>query len=197
MPPTPTRNKWSSCSDFIKTLVKLPLSKIRCTLKAICYKHPKTNNNSPNLQGQLQNPEKLESMESEMQFFYAFERQYGIQHPFFYACQLTEALKIANNESKFVFLYLHSPESPLIDMFCKRTLCSELVVQFLDENFVSWGAFANKGEGSDLAASLKVDSFPFCAVVAPASGGNIVVLQQVQKKKQKLHNIERVMCTLV
>lgn len=189
MPPTPKKNQGTSCGDFIKTLVKLPVSKIHGVLKAICYKHPKTNKNPPNqIQAQLQNPEKLESMATEMQFFNAFERQYGIRHPFFYACRLTEALRIANDESKFVFLYLHSPESPLTDLFCKRTLCSELVTQFLDVNFVSWGAFANKGEGSDLVASLQVNSFPFCAVVAPASNDSIMVLQQVQKKKQNLHN---------
>ncbi|KAJ3707468.1 hypothetical protein LUZ61_011173 [Rhynchospora tenuis] len=180
MPPTPKKNQGISCSDFVNNLVKFPRRKIQGILKAICYRHPRTNKNPPNPQVQLENQEKLESMASEMQFFYAFERQYGTHHPFFYACRLNEALKIANNESKFVFLYLHSTENPLTDLFCKRTLCAELVVQFLDANFVSWGAFANKGEGADLVASLQASTFPFCAVIAPASSGNIVVLQQVE-----------------
>ncbi|KAF3331057.1 FAS-associated factor 2-B-like protein [Carex littledalei] len=181
MPPTPKKNQRTSCSDVVKTLVKLPLRAIHGIVKALCYRHPRTNKISRNLKVQLQNQEKLEPMASEMEFFNAFERQYGIHHPFFYACPLTEALRIANNESKFLFLYLHLPDqSPLNDLFCKRTLCSELVVQFLDANFVSWGAFANKGEGSDLVASLKVSSFPFCAVVAPASSDSIMVLQQVE-----------------
>ncbi|KAJ4747534.1 FAS-associated factor 2 [Rhynchospora pubera] len=180
MPPTPKKNQGISCSDFINNLVKLPRRKIQGILRAICHRHPRTNKNPPNPQVQLENQEKLESMASEMQFFYAFERQYGTPHPFFYACRLNEALKIANNESKFVFLYLHSNENPLTDLFCKRTLCAELVVQFLDANFVPLGAFANKDEGADLVASLQVSSFPFCAVIAPASDGNILVLQQVE-----------------
>ncbi|KAJ3677597.1 hypothetical protein LUZ60_003321 [Juncus effusus] len=121
-------------------------------------------------------------MAMELQFFDTFERQYGTHHPFFYACRFTEALKIASSESKFLFLYLHSTENTdnFTESFCKLTLCSELVVQFLDSNFVSWGAIENKGEGLDLVSTLKVETFPFCAVVAPVNGDNFVVLQQIE-----------------
>ncbi|PKU84981.1 hypothetical protein MA16_Dca015197 [Dendrobium catenatum] len=132
-------------------------------------------------------PEPLHQLEEfeinipeEWYFLNVFERQYGESHPFFYASRFMEALKIAKNESKFVFVYLHSPDHPLTPSFCHETLCSELAVQFLDANFVSWGAVASRGEGLEMAMALRVTSFPFCAVVAPATGKSIAVLQKVE-----------------
>lgn len=86
---------------------------------------------------------------------------------------------MAQNEHKFVFLYLHSPHHPFTPYFCAGTLCSDLVTQFLDANFVSWGAVADAGEGIQMANALKPPTFPFCAVIAPANGDSIAVLQQV------------------
>lgn len=119
-------------------------------------------------------------IQEEWAFLSSFEQQYGTTHPFFYACRFVEALKIAEDDHKFMFLYLHSPEHPFTPSFCRETLCSEVVVQFLDANFVCWGALANRGEGLQMGATLQPASFPFCAIVAPASGDNFAVLQQIE-----------------
>ncbi|PON72233.1 UBX domain-containing protein [Parasponia andersonii] len=116
----------------------------------------------------------------ELDFLASFEEQYGSTHPFFYACHFMEALKIAEDDRKFLFMFLHSPEHPFTHSFCRETLCSELTVQYLDSNFVCWGALANKGQGSQMAALLRPASFPFCAVIAPSSSDNIAVLQQIE-----------------
>lgn len=113
-------------------------------------------------------------------FLNSFEQEYGnLAHPFFYAVRFVDALKMAENEKKFIFLYLHSPAHPFTPGFCRETLGSEVVVQFLDANFICWAAIANTGEGFHLASTLRASTFPFCAVIAPASGDNIAVLQQV------------------
>ncbi|KAI4319070.1 hypothetical protein MLD38_032715 [Melastoma candidum] len=117
----------------------------------------------------------------EWAFLTHFERQYGSVHPFFYACRLTDAIRIAESEKKFLFVYLHSPEHPFTPVFCKGTLCSEVVVQFLYANFVSWGALVYTGEGLQTAATLKPQSYPFCAVMAASPGGDTTaVLQQIE-----------------
>ncbi|GFZ07834.1 hypothetical protein Acr_19g0007710 [Actinidia rufa] len=116
----------------------------------------------------------------EWAFLTSFEQQYGASHPFFYACRFLEALRMAREEHKFVFLYLHSLDHPFTPAFCRETLGSELVVQFLDANFVCWGAVANMGEGLQMCGTLQPASFPFCAVVAPASDDNLAVLQQIE-----------------
>ncbi|BBH03791.1 UBX domain-containing protein [Prunus dulcis] len=87
---------------------------------------------------QLQQPEEPLIGLDVSAFLPTFEQQYGTMHPFFYACHFMEALKISEGEHKFLFMYLHSPEHPFTPSFCRETLSSELVVQFLDANFVSW-----------------------------------------------------------
>ncbi|CAO2819043.1 unnamed protein product [Amaranthus hypochondriacus] len=119
-------------------------------------------------------------IDGEWAFLNNFEQHYGTIHAFFYACRFIQALKIAQDEKKFVFLYLHSPDHPFTADFCCQTLCSEIVVQFLDANFVSWGAIADRGEGLQMSGILRPPSFPFCAVIAPAAGDNIAVLQQIE-----------------
>ncbi|KAK1291304.1 hypothetical protein QJS10_CPB17g00270 [Acorus calamus] len=119
-------------------------------------------------------------MPEEWSFLTSFESEYGYTHPFFYACQFTEALKMARDESKLVFIYLHSPENPYTAPFCRNTLCSELVVEFLDANFISWGAMASSEEGVKMSNAMQAASFPFFAVVAPASADSIDVLQKVE-----------------
>ncbi|KAI4989843.1 hypothetical protein ZWY2020_038206 [Hordeum vulgare] len=100
----------------------------------------------------------------ELFFFSAFEQQYDGRHPFFYGCRLSEVLAIARREGKHVFLYLHEPGHPYTDPFCRGTLCSDVVVEFLDATFVSWGAVT--GRGRVRHGRLAAARLPFCAVVA-------------------------------
>jgi FAS-associated factor 2 len=127
---------------------------------------------TPQPQNSLATPE-------EWIFLDKFEQQYGTKHPFFYACRFIEAMKLAEQDHKFVFMYLHSQEHPFANVFCKETLCSELVTQFLDVNFVCWGALADRGEGLQMVASLRPSNFPCCAVISPVPSDGIIVLQQV------------------
>ncbi|KAL3716858.1 hypothetical protein ACJRO7_008437 [Eucalyptus globulus] len=128
-----------------------------------------------------QHPQELiVPQDHEWAFLTVFEQQYSSMHPFFYACRLAEALKMAEADRKFLFLYLHAPEHPFTPSFCRETLCSEMVVQFLDSNFVSWGGLADSGEGLQTAMLLHPQSFPFCALIAPAPGDSIAVLQQIE-----------------
>ncbi|KAL9155632.1 hypothetical protein ABFS82_09G017200 [Erythranthe guttata] len=132
--------------------------------------HPNNNNNNSN----------FHPREEWSSFSTSFERDYGTMHPFFYACRFKDVMKMARDERKFVFMYVHSPEHPFTSGFCRGTLCSEVVVHFLDANFVSWGGLSGGGEGSEMAAALGACTFPFCAVVAPASGDSIAVIQQIE-----------------
>lgn len=131
-------------------------------------------------QGQGPHPLPPPFVPEELFFFSVFEQQYGSYHPFFYGCRFAEVLRIAQREGKLVFVYLHDPDHPYTEPFCRRTLCSDVVVEFLDANFVSWGAVGSRGEGLDMVESLQPGSFPFCAVVAPVSNESITVLQQVE-----------------
>ncbi|KAL9439153.1 hypothetical protein AB3S75_024754 [Citrus x aurantiifolia] len=179
----------ASCNGIVRRMVSLPRSIIGGLSRAMGHgidlvgiggrRH--NNQNQPLMNFQWpQHPQEPSIVPEEWAFLTSFEQQFGSTHPFFYACQFMEALKIAEEEHKFVFMYLHSPQHPFTPSFCRETLSSELVTQFLDANFVCWGALADRGEGLQMAATLNAASFPFCAVVAPAPGNTIAVLRQME-----------------
>lgn len=114
-----------------------------------------------------------------MQFVASFERDYGTRRPNFVSEGFMDALQRSRNSFKLLFVYLHSPEHPDTPSFCERTLCSEALAAYINENFVSWGGSIRASEGFKMSNSLKASRFPFCAVVMAATNQRIVLLQQV------------------
>lgn len=169
----------NSCNDFARTLARLPGSIMEGLSRSIPRRAPRRSHPSA-LPQPPPPPPPPPLVPEELFFFSVLEQQYGEHHPFFYGCRFADALRAARREGKLVFVYLHDPAHPYTDPFCRGTLCSDVVVEFLDANFVSWGAVAGSGEGPGMVASLQPGSFPFCAVVAPVSDESIAVLQQVE-----------------
>ncbi|XP_062116194.1 plant UBX domain-containing protein 10-like [Humulus lupulus] len=170
----------ASCNGIVRRMVSLPRSIFGGFSRAMGGRRSPTILPS-NLQ-QLQYPQDHHNIlvPQEMEFLASFEHQYGFTHPCFYTCHFMEALKIAKEKNKFLFMYLHSPEHPFTPSFCRETLCSELTAEYLDANFVCWGALADKGQGLQMAALLGPATYPFCTVIAPSTGDNIAVLQQIE-----------------
>ncbi|XP_062029186.1 plant UBX domain-containing protein 10 [Rosa rugosa] len=115
-----------------------------------------------------------------MEFVASFERDYGTRGPNFVSEGFMEALQRSRNSFKLLFVYLHSPEHPDTPSFCERTLCSEALAAYINENFVSWGGNIRASEGFKMSNSLKASRFPFCATVMAATNQRIVLLQQVE-----------------
>ncbi|KAA0042658.1 plant UBX domain-containing protein 10 [Cucumis melo var. makuwa] len=116
-------------------------------------------------------------------FVSAFERDYGMIRPSFVGEGFMDALQRSRNAFKLLFVYLHSPDHPDTPLFCERTLCSETVAAFVNENFVSWGGSIRASEGFKMSNSLKASRYPFCAVVMAATNQRIALLQQVEGPK--------------
>lgn len=115
-----------------------------------------------------------------MQFVAGFERDYGGRtRPNFVSEGFMDALQRSRNEFKLLFVYLHSPDHPDTPLFCERTLCSEVLAAFVNENFVAWGGSIRASEGFKMSNSLKASRYPFCAVVMAATNQRIALLQQV------------------
>ncbi|KAF5734961.1 FAS-associated factor 2-like [Tripterygium wilfordii] len=118
-----------------------------------------------------------------MDFVAYFEREYGSRRPNFVSEGFMDALQRSRNSFKLLFVYLHSPDHPDTPVFCERTLCSEMLTAFVNENFVAWGGNIRASEGFKMSNSLKASRFPFCAVVMPATNQRIALLQQVEGPK--------------
>lgn len=113
-------------------------------------------------------------------FVRSFEREYGEYHPAFETTSFMDALRRAREEYKFLLVYLHSPDHENTPAFIEQTLCSELVVQFLNENFIVWGGNIRASEGFRMSNSLKASTFPFCAVVMASANNRVALLQQLE-----------------
>ncbi|CAJ1976351.1 unnamed protein product [Sphenostylis stenocarpa] len=118
-----------------------------------------------------------------MDFVAAFERDYGSSGPNFVGEGFMDALQRSRNSFKLLFVYLHSPDHPDTPLFCQRTLCSETIAAFVNENFVCWGGSIRASEGFKMSNSLKASRFPFCALVMAATNQRIALLQQVEGPK--------------
>ncbi|KAK6920665.1 UBX domain [Dillenia turbinata] len=176
-------------NGFVQRVVNLPRSVIGCFSRAVGHTHGRRNQASqPNFFAYPQEPTIIQE---KWAFLASYEQQYGSVHPFFYACRFMEVLKMAEDDKKLVLLYLHSPDHPFTPTFCRETLGSELAVQFLAANFVCWGALANRGEGLHMSPTLRPASFPFCAVVAPASDQLVEILQRTVEEKGPAFGISR------
>ncbi|MBA0850583.1 hypothetical protein Goshw_002097 [Gossypium schwendimanii] len=118
-----------------------------------------------------------------MDFVAEFEREYGTRGLNFVGEGFMDALQRSRNAFKLLFVYLHSPDHPDSPVFCERTLCSQALAAFVNENFVAWGGSIRASEGFKMSNSLKASRFPFCAVVMPATNQRIALLQQVEGPK--------------
>lgn len=118
-----------------------------------------------------------------MDFASKFESEYGNRHPNFVPEGFMDALQRSRQEYKLLFVYLHSPDHPDTPLFCERSLCSEVLTAFVNENFVAWGGSIRASEGFKMSNSLKASRYPFCAVVMAATNQRIALLQQVEGPK--------------
>ncbi|XP_038048541.1 FAS-associated factor 1-like [Patiria miniata] len=77
-----------------------------------------------------------------IQFCHEFSSRYGETHPQFYMGPLEDAVKEAFGglavERKLLAIYIHSDKSVQSNVFCSQLLCSESIVNFLTQNFVTW-----------------------------------------------------------
>ncbi|EDV22331.1 uncharacterized protein TRIADDRAFT_58828 [Trichoplax adhaerens] len=72
----------------------------------------------------------------------AFEIRYGPMHPLFFIGPLKDALdecfKGNVNQRKPLFVYIHNSKSVQVNIFCSNVLCSESIVNYLNQNYVNW-----------------------------------------------------------
>jgi hypothetical protein len=87
-------------------------------------------------------PETCVEVTEALQFFTArFEERYGPTHPLFYEGGLKEAVREATSgvgNHKPMMIYLHHDASILSNIFCSELLCSESVVSYLTNNYITW-----------------------------------------------------------
>ncbi|XP_013397035.1 FAS-associated factor 1 [Lingula anatina] len=128
-------------------------------------------------------------------FSRVFAERYGDIHPVFFIGKLEDAIKEAlackAKDRKLLAIYLHHDSSILANVFCSQILCSESVVSFLSNNFITWAwdltSEANKAKcltmctrefGSMAAQTVrdfKTDNLPLLLLITRTRSTNEVV----------------------
>lgn len=113
-------------------------------------------------------------------FITELERQYGNLHPNFIQGSFLQAAQQAKREFKFLVVYIHSSMHHETASFCSETLCTEVISEFLNENFLIWGANINNAEGYKTSNVLGASSYPFIAVVTHNTIGGMTILDRIE-----------------
>lgn len=87
--------------------------------------------------------------------------------PPFFKGSYTQALYMATNKGKFLFVYLTNPENESYNsMFNKVIINEKFTSLFKDPNFIIWGGDLTNPESYQLANSLNVTKFPFLGLLS-------------------------------
>lgn len=87
--------------------------------------------------------------------------------PPFFQGSYTQALFLATNKAKFLFVYLTNPQTEnSSSMFQKVIINPEFTSLFNDPNVIIWGGDLTNPESYQLANSLNVTKFPFLGLLS-------------------------------
>jgi hypothetical protein len=140
-------------------------------------------------------PESLHPDEDATQFISEFRREYGENGPDFQGASYSQVVSNANQQSKFLLVYLHSPLHDDTGKFCRfnslplfstekssrQVLCSERITRILNGNeMLVWGGSVWDPEPYNLSLQLKVSTFPFLALLLCESERSVQILDRIQ-----------------
>ncbi|MBN3275780.1 FAF2 factor, partial [Polyodon spathula] len=98
-------------------------------------------------------------------FIHSFEEKYGRSHPVFYQGTYSQALNDAKRELRFLLVYLHGDDHQDTDEFCRNTLCTEEVVNFVNTRMLFWACSTSRPEGYRVSQALRENTYPFLAMI--------------------------------
>lgn len=95
-------------------------------------------------------------------------------------------------EIRFVLIYIHSPSYREIDKFCSTVIAAQKFIDLINaENLLFWSCSVDYPEGYKAYQSLKVNQYPFMALIGLKNHKMIVM-----KKMEGFHNVDTVVATL-
>jgi len=128
----------------------------------------------------LPSPTDLDPEAAAAKFLRDFETQYGNTHPSFIQGSFQQASQQAKREYKFLVVYLHSAMHQDTNKFCRETLCTEIITDFLNENFLNWAGAVSNAEAFKLSTMLGAATYPFIAVITNNNIGGMTILDRIE-----------------
>eukprot|EP00288_Rhodomonas_lens_P016645 CAMPEP_0177697998 /NCGR_PEP_ID=MMETSP0484_2-20121128/4806_1 /TAXON_ID=354590 /ORGANISM="Rhodomonas lens, Strain RHODO" /LENGTH=319 /DNA_ID=CAMNT_0019209061 /DNA_START=261 /DNA_END=1217 /DNA_ORIENTATION=- len=99
----------------------------------------------------------------------SFALEHGDCHPTPQTVKFSEALANARRQFKFLVVYIHSPHHQDTPEFLRETLCTPVMKEFIDENFLFWMGSIINPEGYSVSVRVRACGFPYIAVMTTAT----------------------------
>ncbi|XP_068145236.1 FAS-associated factor 2 [Drosophila tropicalis] len=102
-----------------------------------------------------------------MKFIREYYERYP-EHPVFYQGTYAQALNDAKQELRFLIVYLHKDptKNPDVDTFCRETLATPSVIEYINTHTLLWGCDVSSPEGYRVMQSITVRNFPLMAMIS-------------------------------
>lgn len=110
------------------------------------------------------------------EFRRTFDRTYGALHPPFYSGSYARALDEAKRDLRFMLVYLHCAAHQDTDSFCRHTLATQELSDFVaSHNILIWACSVDTNEGYKVSQALREQSYPFLALIVLRQSRMMVV----------------------
>eukprot|EP01006_Ploeotia_vitrea_P039000 TRINITY_DN66300_c6_g1_i1.p1 TRINITY_DN66300_c6_g1~~TRINITY_DN66300_c6_g1_i1.p1 ORF type:complete len:463 (-),score=239.90 TRINITY_DN66300_c6_g1_i1:32-1420(-) len=98
--------------------------------------------------------------------------------PAFVKGSFKTAVSTARDRGQLLFVYLHSPQHEDTPRFLRECVCTETMMNFLNENATAWAGNIQHNDAFRVSSILAADTFPFVALLVPPSSasGRVAVL---------------------
>ncbi len=110
------------------------------------------------------------------EFVRSFQSRFGpVEFPF-HAGSYSRALEDAKKDLRFLLVYLHSPNHQDTDEFCRRTIASSALQEFVaNMNVIVWACSVDTAEGYRVSQALRESTYPFLALIVLRQNKMMVV----------------------
>lgn len=124
-------------------------------------------------------PESMAPDQDSIRFAREMIEQYGENGPRFEETSYSRAVSKGFRESKFLFVYLHSPLHDDTTKFCRSVLFSENVANLLNNDTISWGGSIWDAEAYNLSLQLRISAFPAAVLLMCTSERAVKIVDKI------------------
>lgn len=98
-----------------------------------------------------------------------YESHHGTTHPTFFDGSYLSALSAANEQLRFLLVYIHSESHRLTPSFCRTIMANEAFISAVDSSFIMWAGSITQRDAAAAYNALRAPSLPLLAIVVARS----------------------------
>lgn len=108
---------------------------------------------------------------------------------------MLQALNDAKRELRFLLVYLHGNDHQDTENFCRATLCTTDMRQFVNTSMLFWACDTNSPEGYRVSQALRENTYPFLALIVLRDNRMTVVarIEGPIEKEDLIHRLRTIM----